>query len=296
MRRGRRSGTWRHGVAALGASALLLASAAPAIAKPKIKGKPTISGVFQVGATLTATAQWEDGSPTWTWLSCPGNGLPSCSVIAGASGSSYVVAPADEQKRLRVQLVVRGNGDDNDESDQAVSNATPKIVAGRRLPPRRAPIHSRHPRRHRRRRQRHRRRPRRRARATPPRPPAFDLGNTATAPPPAATTPTAPAATGDTVTSRMMRPFPVVRIRGRVTSAGVRVTALTVRAPRGARIVARCSRGACPRRRFTTAGSFVHLRPFERVLRAGVRLEITVTRRGIHRQANRDRHPPRAAA
>ena len=41
MRRGRRPGTWRHGVAALGASALLLASAAPANADPEIEGKPT---------------------------------------------------------------------------------------------------------------------------------------------------------------------------------------------------------------------------------------------------------------
>ena len=203
MRRGRRSGTWRHAVAALGASALLLASAAPAIAKPKIKGKPKISGVFQVGATLTATAQWEDGSPTWTWLSCPGAGLPSCSVIAGASGSSYVVAPADEQKRLRVQLVVRGNGDD--ERPSRVQRH-PKIVAGPAAPPAPGPNPQPPPaappppprrRRHRRR----RRQPA--AGAPPPAPPpagsppsapAFDFGGTAPTPPPG---PTAPARRGE---------------------------------------------------------------------------------------------------
>jgi hypothetical protein len=75
-----------------------------------------------------------------------------------------------------------------------------------------------------------------------------------------------------------MSPVPVVRIRGRVTADGARVTLLTVRAPRGARIQVTCAGDHCPRRRVATVAVVVHLRPYERLLRAGTRLEIRVTR------------------
>jgi hypothetical protein len=75
-------------------------------------------------------------------------------------------------------------------------------------------------------------------------------------------------------------PFPLVRIRGRLTRGGARVTLLTVTAPAGARITVRCSGRGCPRSRWAGTASLVHVAPFERVLRAGVRLTIAVTRRG----------------
>jgi hypothetical protein len=69
-----------------------------------------------------------------------------------------------------------------------------------------------------------------------------------------------------------------VRIHGRLTAEGARVTLLTVRAPRGARIAVTCAGDHCPRRRLAIVAVVVHLRPYERVVRAGTRLEIRVTR------------------
>ena len=47
---------------------------------------------------------------------------------------------------------------------------------------------------------------------------------------------------------RMMRPFPLVRIRGWLTSRGAMIEALTVRGPRGLSISVRCHGDGCPRR------------------------------------------------
>jgi hypothetical protein len=75
-------------------------------------------------------------------------------------------------------------------------------------------------------------------------------------------------------------PFPIVRIRGRLTRRGAHVRLLTVTAPKGARIAVRCQGRGCPRSRWAGTASLVHVAPFERVLRAGVRLTIAVTRPG----------------
>jgi hypothetical protein len=58
------------------------------------------------------------------------------------------------------------------------------------------------------------------------------------------------------------------------------VTRLTVRAPEGTRITVVCSGRACPRRRIAQATALWHVRPFERDLKAGVRLTITVAKPG----------------
>lgn len=76
----------------------------------------------------------------------------------------------------------------------------------------------------------------------------------------------------------ILEPFPVVRIRGRALPRGARVNLFSVRAPRGSRITVRCA-GPCPKRRVaTTARGMTRLRPYERFLRAGVRLTVRVTR------------------
>jgi hypothetical protein len=80
---------------------------------------------------------------------------------------------------------------------------------------------------------------------------------------------------------RMITPRPVVRVRGWLTRTGARITGFTVRAPRGARITVRCGGSACPRRRWAGAAALVHVVAFERVLRAGTRITVTVTRRGF---------------
>jgi hypothetical protein len=77
----------------------------------------------------------------------------------------------------------------------------------------------------------------------------------------------------------MLRPFPVVRIKGFLTPDGARLSLLTVRAPARARISVRCRGTGCPRRNWAHAVNLVHVLPFQRVLRAGVTLTIRVARR-----------------
>jgi hypothetical protein len=50
---------------------------------------------------------------------------------------------------------------------------------------------------------------------------------------------------------RLLAPFPVVRIAGKVTRRGTRIRRLTVSAPRGAKIRVRCRGRGCPFRRAT---------------------------------------------
>jgi hypothetical protein len=97
---------------------------------------------------------------------------------------------------------------------------------------------------------------------------------TVAAPPPAPHTP-APAPRSTSALTA------VVRIRGRVTRRGVRLTLLGVRAPRGARVLARCLGKRCTvRRQAATTRSAVSLRRFHRHFRAGTVLVVRVTMPG----------------
>jgi hypothetical protein len=81
-------------------------------------------------------------------------------------------------------------------------------------------------------------------------------------------------------------PFPIVRIVGTVLANGVKVRLLAVEAPGQARITVRCRRRGCPiaaasrRTRSGPTATWVRFRRFERFLRAGVRLEVRVSRDG----------------
>jgi hypothetical protein len=85
------------------------------------------------------------------------------------------------------------------------------------------------------------------------------------------------------VRPRLMSPFPVVRIAGAVLPRGAQIRILSVRAPRGARVLARCRGRGCPVGSVarTSATGMVRFRRYERRLRAGIRLELFV------RQTNR---------
>jgi hypothetical protein len=80
---------------------------------------------------------------------------------------------------------------------------------------------------------------------------------------------------------KRMRPAPLVRVRGWLTKRGARITLLTVRAPRSARISVRCSGPGCPRRGPAKAAALTRLPAYERHLLAGARLVIRVTRTGF---------------
>ena len=86
----------------------------------------------------------------------------------------------------------------------------------------------------------------------------------------------------------LMQPFPVVRIAGTETRSGVRVRLLRVQqTPAGAKVTIRCRGRGCPtksQRRFAVGNARgvapVDFRTFQRVLRAGVTLEILVSKPG----------------
>jgi hypothetical protein len=82
---------------------------------------------------------------------------------------------------------------------------------------------------------------------------------------------------------RLMDPFPVVRIAGRLTRRGARLRLISVRAGRGARIELRCLGKGCrpqpvvARISAKKAKKARHFKRFQRAYRAGTRLEIRVT-------------------
>lgn len=85
------------------------------------------------------------------------------------------------------------------------------------------------------------------------------------------------------VQTRLLTPFPIVRIRGLVERRRVLITLLTVRAPKGSTVSVYCSGRSCPRRRLriTAASSVVRVRAFEKRLRGGTILKVYVTKPGF---------------
>ena len=82
---------------------------------------------------------------------------------------------------------------------------------------------------------------------------------------------------------RVIRPFPVVRMRGPLTASGAKVRVLSVRAPRAAKITVRCRGKSCPAGRWSRSDPQEPADAdgrFERGLRAGVKITVSVTRRG----------------
>src|SRR3954470_6085335 len=112
---------------------LLAAAPAGAATPPVITEGPTIAGVAQEGATLTAKAAWTgDPAPTatWTWSRCDPLGAP-CATIAGAAAPTHVVAHEDVGHVLVVQLTVESYG----ATDTRQSAATAVVTAAPPPPP-----------------------------------------------------------------------------------------------------------------------------------------------------------------
>jgi hypothetical protein len=105
-------------------------------------------------------------------------------------------------------------------------------------------------------------------------PPVFEQSGKQ-APPPASVVPIATLAEQPLV---LMRPFPVVRVKGVLVGRGARITLLRVKAPSSATVVVRCKGPGCrvKRRLFGTSRVSV----LERYLAAGVRITIRVFRPG----------------
>ncbi len=113
--------------------------------------------------------------------------------------------------------------------------------------------------------------------------PAAATAGAGPAAPPIPAIPPAPPADVTQIAPALMRPFPVVRIAGRLLPWGARVRLLTVRGPRGAIVTVRCRGEGCPLRslRRRARKRLVHIQSLERRLPAGIRLEILVRKRNL---------------
>jgi PKD repeat protein len=106
---------------------------------------------------------------------------------------------------------------------------------------------------------------------------------------PVAPSPGAPVPTQTSGGLRLLSPFPVVRMTGRITGRGTRVRLLRVRAPVRTKITIRCTGRSCPFRKQVRAvpsgassrtAATVRVRRLERLLLPGVRVRVYVTKRG----------------
>ena len=101
--------------------------------------------------------------------------------------------------------------------------------------------------------------------------------------------PGAPVPTQTSGGLRLLSPFPVVRMTGRITRRGTRVRLLRVRAPVRTKITVRCTGHSCPFKKQVRAvprgagsrtAATIRLRRLERLLLPGVRVRVYVTKRG----------------
>ena len=93
---------------------------------PVSTGLPALTGVAEVGQTMrSSTGTWAGPAPTafsYQWQRCTGPG--SCSDIAAATGSSYVLGPADRGVAVRVVVTaLNANG------STAASSSRSAVVA-----------------------------------------------------------------------------------------------------------------------------------------------------------------------
>ena len=99
------------------------------------------------------------------------------------------------------------------------------------------------------------------------------------------------AVTGQRRQLRLMSPFPVVRITGKVVRSGARIKSLTVQAPFGATVKVRCRGRGCPFHRSSktlanagkakTTSKTIRIRKLENhLLRTGASIKVLVSRSG----------------
>jgi hypothetical protein len=234
-------------------AALLLSPAAAlgADAAPAFTFGPVIEGDAVVGATLTAVAKWTgvpDPVAKYTWRRCRATG-GSCQGIADATAAQYVVTVDDLGFRLGVTIHLKNKVDPPASEASVTTDVVVPALASSPPPPPGDP--------------------------DPAPQPVTPAEGTSFAEPvaPIVSVALAPRAT-------LLRPFPVVRIRGYFKPGGVRVTLLSVNAQRSAHITVRCVGRGCPLRTLSLASAPARLRPFERFLPAGTVLQVSVTHAG----------------
>ena len=120
-------------------SAASNATATISAAPPTNTLPPTIAGSPTVGSTVvnTSTGTWSDTNVTYTrqWLRCATSALGSCAAIPGATGTSYVLTPAEVGGLVRISVVAHGLGSSAAEPSNAVGPVQPLPVGGSNPPP-----------------------------------------------------------------------------------------------------------------------------------------------------------------
>lgn len=224
--------------------ALALALPASAAAAPPVfTSGPTVQGSAVVGSTLEVmwASDVDNAAATYKWTRCTADGMTCDMVpIPGAVAKTYVPTAADVGHALVANVTLTN-------ADGPTSMSAPPTAAVLAAPP-----------------------------PAPPPSPA----------PPAAAPAQASASAARTFSSvtpaapAFLRPFPVVRIRGFFARRGARITLLSVRGPRSAKVEVTCRGRGCPVRHLALARADTRIRRFERFLRAGILLQIRVMRPG----------------
>jgi hypothetical protein len=225
------------------------ALAAAVIPPPTISGQPANPAAFTPGVELNASAGAGTPAsvhPTYDWFRCNSSGA-DCQGISGACGPRYVVRLADEGHTLRVRLTAEN------QADRADSAPTGVVAHGAYfLPPEVEPDTCT------------------KVTTTGSGKGTFSSGAQVGA----GSEPSA-----DT-NLPFIKPFPVIRIKGRFKGKLTTVTRVTVRTPRGTRIRIRCSGKGCAFKRKAVAARLIGLRSLRRTYRPKARIEIQVTKAG----------------
>jgi hypothetical protein len=285
-----------------------------AFADAEIVGTPAItSGTAQVGKTLGSNnvevRRESDSGKVWAW--CETTGTEKCHPRLDESRDTYTIRPEDKDQYIRVAvwavypLIWKYSASSAKvaaaptptptptptktptptptPTPTATKTATPSPTPNAPAVTTPTPTPTATP------------TPAPRVTATPtptaqPLPPSpASAGGGETAPPVSftAATPTRSGATGQVLgaTDRstanvMIKPFPVVRISGRLTATGARVSVLTVSVTKGVSVTVRCSGRGCPMRQVAHAAKTWHVKPFETELHAGTKLTITISKPG----------------
>jgi hypothetical protein len=235
----------------IGVALLALAAAAAPALGATVTEAPVITGDPTPGWELAAsTGAWTPAgaSAGYEWLRCDS---AACAPVPGSCERRYTVRDADLGHTLRVRLTVAEPGEP---LASELSDPTEVVVATPYSIP--TPDDS----------------------GTP----CLDV--TPTGPGQGTFTSSGPTGPGTTpapdTSLRFIDPFPVVRISGRFKGERTRLTRVTVRAPRGARIRVSCRGRGCPYRRKAIAVRLLRLRPLQRTYRPRASIEIRVTQPG----------------
>jgi len=238
--------------AILGCGAALVLAAAPARADepPAFTAGPVITGPAVVGAPMRVAVRWSgapEPSALYAWERCDPAGL-ACETVVGACSASYVPTFDDFAHSLAARV--------------DLWNAAGAVVA--RTPPSDLILGTPA------------------GAAAVPAPPACGAVSTPVGAPSSSPVPPPPAppAVSAPAGARLayLRPFPIVRIRGYFVPGGARITLLSVRGPRSARVRAGCAGSGCPRGPAPApVAPPARLRVFERFLPAGTVLWVRVT-------------------